>query len=197
MMHKKSSMLAGAMLAALSLTAPAESSPAPTAQTETFRATVQSIGAGPGGQTSAIIQITRWTTDEERAALLQVLAEEGTKPLAEALNKEEEVGFIRFPQMNTRFPSVRLRYARQTEVNGERVIILATDRPIGIVEAVRQNPWTFDYQISLIQLNLDDANTGSGILAVGVEMELDLETNTLGITNMGTNPIRLTNVRPS
>ncbi len=72
-----------------------------------------------------------------------------------------------------------------------------TDRPIGIVEAVRRNPWTFDYQISLIQLNLDDANTGSGILAVGVEMELDLETNTLGITNMGTNPIRLTNVRPS
>ena len=110
---------------------------------------------------------------------------------------QEDVGFIRFPQVQTRFPSVRLRYAREFRQGDQRVIILATDRTIGWVEMMRQPVRTRDARISLIQLTLDADNTGDGVMMVGAELEIDPETNTLSITNVSSQPARLTNVRPT
>ena len=175
--------------AALAVVAPQEE--------ETFRATAQHVGTGPSGQTSVIISIRRWSSDEDRTGLAAVLVEEGSNALADALNKQEEVGFIRFPQVQTRFPSVRLCYAREFRQGDQRVIILATDRALGWVELMRQPVRTRDARISLIQLTLDADNTGDGAMMVGAELEIDPETNTLSITNVSSQPARLTNVRPS
>ena len=179
----------------LGATAFAESGPEPVAQTETFRATVQATGV-VGGQTSVLISISRWSTDAEREELLRILAEEGDKALADALEKQDETGFLRFPGGRTQFPSVRLRYAREFVNEGRRQIVLGTDRPIGLLEAARR-PRTYDYQLSLITLDLGEDNRGTGVMAVGVQMGLDEETGALEIKNMGTQPVRLTNVRPS
>ncbi len=51
-----------------------------------------------------------------------------------ALRKQEETGFLRITGNGsrlTRYPSVRLHYAREFHGNGKRIIRLATDRPIG------------------------------------------------------------------
>ena len=170
--------------------------PAPQEE-QTFRANAQYSGAGPSGQTTVIISISRWSSDEERNELATVLVEEGSNALADALNDQEEVGFIRFPGMQTRFPSVRLRYAREFRQGDQRVIILGTDRALGWVETMRQPVRTRDARISLIQLTLDADNRGDGVMMVGAELEIDSETNTLSITNVATQPVRLTNVRPS
>ena len=109
--------------------------PAPQ-ETQTFRATAQRTGAvGPSGQTTVLISISRWSSDEERNELATVLVDQGSNALADALNKQEEVGFIRFPALQTQFPSVRLRYAREFRQGDERIIILGTDRALGWVES--------------------------------------------------------------
>ncbi len=173
-----------------------------TQEAETFSAIAQHVGTGPGvaaaggGQTRVIIQITRWSTDEQRDELAAVLAERGSNELANALNRQPEVGFIRFPQNQTDFPSVRLRYARQFVDGDQRMIILAADRAIGFVEAMNRNPRTSDSRVSLIQLTMN-GDRGEGVMAVGVEMEIDPETNTLSITNVSSQPARLRNVRKS
>ena len=199
MKHTPVGMRFGALVAALiatltaALFAPAIARPQ---ETETFRATAQHIGSGPSGQTSVIIVVSRWSSDEERDALANALLEDGNDGLYEALVDQEEVGFIRFPSSRTRFPSVRLRYAREFRDGDRRVLRLATDRPIGWVEAVVRPSRTYDNRISIIELQLE-GDEGEGVMAVGVEIEVDEATNTLTITNISSQPVRLVNVRKS
>jgi len=164
-------------------------------QQETFNANAQAVGTGISGQTRVFITISRWSTDEERNELATVLAEQGSNALAEALAKQEETGFIRFPQVQTQFPSVRLRYAREFPTANGRTIILATDRPIGWAEAILRPQRTVNNQISLIQLDVDADGNGEGAMALGVELTVNEETNTLGISTISSQPIRLANVR--
>ena len=114
---------------------------------ETFVAfAVNMSNVGPGGSSTIQITIDRWSTDEERQQLIDALVEEGSEELLKVLQKQEETGFIRGQGAAARlnpFPSTRLRYARDMEVDGKRIIRLATDRPIGFREAV-QNPRTMD-----------------------------------------------------
>jgi hypothetical protein len=43
------------------------------------------------------VTITRWTTDEERNALLQTLAEKGQEKMIDAMRKQKETGCLRLP----------------------------------------------------------------------------------------------------
>ena len=164
---------------------------------ETFSAFAVSMGTvAPGASTTFQITLDRWTTDEERNELI-TLVEKGPEELIEVLRDQEETGFVRVTGRGagrTRFPSVRLHYARDIRIDGKRIIRLATDRPIGMAEAVR-NPRTMDYTFSLIELRLDEKNEGDGTLAVGVEMKYDKEKNTLVLENFSSEPVRLTRVR--
>lgn len=162
---------------------------------ETFRATAQHVGTGPSGQAGAVIQISRWSTDDERNHLARVLVEQGSNALADALNEQEDVGFIRFPTFRAGPPSTRLRYAREFRQGNQRMIILGTDRTIGWAETLVRPQRTIDNRVTLIQLMLDANDEGEGVLALGVEMQVDAATNTLRISNVSSQPIRLTNVR--
>lgn len=164
---------------------------------ESYRAFAVSMGTvAPGASTTFQITIDRWTTDEERNALITTLVEEGPEELLVALQDQEETGFVRISGRGaqlTRFPSVRLRYAREIRTEGGRILRLATDRPIGFAEAVR-NPRTMDYTFSLIELRLDEKNEGEGTLALGMKMKYDKEKNTLVLENYSSGPVRLTKV---
>jgi len=100
-MRMKNLLVIMAIAATLGMTTLADSAAGVAAQTETFRALVQgTTTVGPataGGQTTVLISISRWSTDAERDELLRILAEEGDEPMADALQKQEETGFIRFP----------------------------------------------------------------------------------------------------
>ena len=69
----------------------------------------------------------------------------------------------------------------------------ATNRPIGVWEAVRQ-PRSFEYDLTLIQLTLDSEGKGAGVLAVGVEIGFDKQKNQLVIKNSSSSPIQLTGI---
>jgi hypothetical protein len=181
---------------------------------ETFNAFAVNMGTIHTGATTTLqINITRWSTDEERQKLFTTLVEKGQKDLINALHDMEETGWVRLdhrPDMagmhphrssfrrtamptHKTFPSERLRYAREFEVEDKRRIVLALDRPIPYWEAIGQ-PRTIDYPLTLIVLDVDDKGDGEGKLAVGVKLSFDEENKRLEIENFGSEPVRLTSV---
>jgi hypothetical protein len=155
----------------------------------------------PRGTTVSLqINVTRWSTDEERANLLAQLIENGQEGLVRTLRKQEETGWIRATgtaRARSSFPSERLRYAREIKgEGGDRRIVLALDRPIAMAEAVYMPRWR-DYDVTLIVLDLDAEGKGQGQLAMAVRLGVDEENKTLVIESFGTEPVRLTRVTMS
>ena len=180
---------------------------------EVFEATAVSMGTSnppvipPGRPATLQINITRWTTPEERDALFNELRENGQPALVTKLQAQEETGWIMnrtrstsvSPEARARAgtsaPSQRLRYAWQIDQGaGKRRIVAALDRPIGFAEASRQ-PRGRDHDVTLIVLDVDKKGNGEGQLAMGVQMTVDSENKKLAIENFGTEPVRLTSVR--
>lgn len=171
---------------------------------QTFNAFAVAMGTSnppviPAGRTSTLqINITRWTTDDERVALLSELLENGQKGLVEVLGKQDETGFVRVTTTGVRrnFPSERLRYAREfPREDGGRRIVLALDRYISFYEATFQPRWR-DYDVTLIVMDVDDEGNGEGQLAMGVQLEIN-DQRQLVIESFGTEPVRLTRIRMS
>ena len=173
--------------------------PLPAAEEElplNFQVTaVNMSNVGPRGQARLQIRVNRWSTDEERAKLMEALAAQSgqarDRTLADTLFGKEPVGTIREQQSL----SYDLRYSRSFETpEGGRQIILATDRRIGFAESWRSSR-TLDYNVSLIVLQLDAEGRGEGQLMLGAEFVWDDEKNQVVITNFSSEPIRLTSVR--
>lgn len=171
---------------------------------ETYEAFAVAMGTSnppvipPGRSTTLQININRWTTDEERGRLFLTLIDKGQKDLVDALQDQEETGFVRVTgraSARNPFPSERLRYARQWDLGGgKRRIVLATDRYISLYEQ-RNQPRTRDYDVSFIVMDVDAEGNGEGQLALGVQLGVDTEKKTLVVENFGTEPVRLTNIR--
>ena len=150
---------------------------------------------GPRGQTRLQIQVDRWSTDEERAKLMEALRSQTgrsrDRQLADTLFSKDAVGRIREQQRL----GEDLRYSRSfVAADGSRQIILATDRRLAFAESWRSSR-TLDYNVTLIILNLDAEGRGGGQLMLGAEFVWDEKQNQVVITNFSSEPIRLTSVR--
>ena len=170
---------------------------------QTFEAFAVAMGTSnppviPPGMTATLqINITRWSTDEERDALLRTLAEKGQKDFVKALQKQEECGFVRVTgraAARNPFPSERLRYCREfPREDGGRRLVLGFDRYISFYESAARPRWR-DYDVSLIVMDVDAEGKGVGELAMGVRLSIN-DKRQLVIENFGTEPVRLTNIR--
>jgi hypothetical protein len=172
---------------------------------ETFEAWAVAMGVTnppiipPGTNMTIQINITRWTTEEEREALFAQLVENGQEGLVRALRDQEETGWTR-PRSRggtsrSTFPRETLRYSRQIDLGeGKRRVILALDRPISFREAVHRPRWN-DFDMTLFVMDLDENGEGEGQLYVGVRLALNNETKELVIENFGSEPVRLNRIR--
>ncbi len=166
---------------------------------ETFSALARHIGTGPGGQTRFQITITRWTTPEHRESLLRTLAEEGSDELIRALQSQEETGFVRVPSAAGRGPgtgSDRLKYAWEIREGNQRRIILAADQQLAAF-IIRGTPRVRGHQFTIIDLQLDENDTGEGTMWGTARLGFDAEANTITIQSLSSQPFQLTNVRKS
>lgn len=150
---------------------------------------------GPRGQARIQINVTRWSTEEERNELLEALKASGDarnpRTLADTLFKQEIVGTFR----ETTSLAENLRYSRRVEAaDGSQMIILATDRPLAFFEVWRATRST-DYNVSLIVLNLDADGRGEGQLFGGAQLSWDSAKDQVIIEGFASEPIRLNNVR--
>ncbi len=160
-------------------------------QEERYAGLAQHLGTGPSGQTPIQIVITRWSSIEETQKLVDILAKDGHEKFSEALGDTEETGFLRFPGARTPFPSVRLHLARQFQDGDKRTIMLATNRPVGFLEAARGDR-SLDYDLTMLQLEFDGADAdGTGVFIIGAEISIDTDTHKLTIENMSSQPVQI------
>lgn len=166
---------------------------------ESYRAF--SVAMGPGVAGVLDLHISRWSTDEERKALVESLAQNGQEEMVELLRKQKETGFARTQTgAGMRgWPSVRLHYAREfPQPDGKRVVILVTDRNISMAEAMR-NTRSTDYEVSAVVMELqkgeDGKESGQGTLYLAAELSFDKEKNQIVVENLGYEPVRLTDIK--
>ncbi len=174
------------------LVAPAQAA-AQEGERETFIGfAVVTSGVARGGTTILNMHIDGWTSDADRERLTRAIVGDESSKLVDILRDLDEVGFVQVPGR----PGYRLRYARSVEQGGRRRIILATDRPIGLVESMTSTR-SLRYQITLIELLVDAEGNGEGAVIVGAKIDFDAEEQSVTVTSYGSAPVRLTNVRRS
>lgn len=157
-----------------------------------FRAHAVITNAVPGEQASMVdFTITRWSTDEERQALIKTFHQNGAAALLDALEDTPSVGSLRTPDST----AWDLHYASQTPVEGGgRRIILATDRPIGFWE-LYNNDRSADYPFMLIEIRLNERGEGEGRMSVATRIELSPDGKQLQLENYSSQPVLLRNIR--
>ncbi|HXV59455.1 MAG TPA: hypothetical protein VEK15_02090 [Vicinamibacteria bacterium] len=158
------------------------------------------VAMGPGMTGVLDIHISRWSTDEERQALVESLIQNGQEKTVDLLRKQKETGWTRTQAGRGMrgWPSVRLHYAYQfSQPDGKRVVVLVTDRNIGMAEAVRSGRST-EYEVSGIVMELqkgeDGKEKGQGTLFMAVKLNFDEEKKQLEIESLGVEPVRLTKI---
>ena len=159
-------------------------------QPEHFTANAVSISPQYGtGQQIVDINVTRWSTPAERDRLVMALTSKGQDQLLQELQKMKETGTIRTPD-SLGYP---LRYAYQTpDPEGGRTIVIGTDRPIGFWEATNQ-PRSFDYPFTVIQMHIDRDGTGKGTMSYATR--ITAKNNTIELEDFATQPIMLNNIK--
>jgi len=139
------------------------------------------------------IRVSRWSTAGETERLLTTLKERGPEALLDAVRDARSVGTIRTPG-NLAYD---LRYAHEEMLDdGMRRIVLITDRPISMWEAVNR-PRTIDYPFTLIELRLNSRGEGEGKLNLATRIDVSRTGRTVQLENYDTQPIHLNQVRPS
>lgn len=196
MTHRQSySRCLAAALAAVLLAAPAVAAWAQEGAEENLpqRFTAYAVSMGtvaPGSSARIDIEVSRWSGDDERQELLQTLQDRGGRSLPDALRQREKVGWIR----HRNSLAYDLQYAREHMTEGGRRIVLATDRPLAFVENWTGSR-TLDYNVTLIELVLDDKGEGQGALMLGAELSWNAEKSQLVIESFSSEPVRLTRVK--
>lgn len=137
------------------------------------------------------IWITRYTDGAEEEKLMAALDQKGQDGLLEALRRTAPVGRMRVPgELSTEF-----HYARQSMGrDGRRRIILATDRPIGFLEATRRD-YTLEYPFTMLELRVDDSGVGDGQLFLAAKF---IRTgNLLVLENLATQAVMIWKLKRS
>ena len=160
-------------------------------QPERFTANAVSLSPEYGtGQRIVEINVDRWSPNAERERLVSTLQTKGPNELLKQLQKNKPVGRIRTPDSL----GYDLRYAQQTPLpDGGRMIVIATDRPIGFWEATHQ-PRSIDYPFTVIQMKLDRDGNGSGTLSYATRIVAH-ENNVIELEDFATQPIMLNNIK--
>ena len=194
-----SSLVVAAACCMLCLAAsPGRAEEAEGASAERFRANAISLGglrvggtSAPSGMTTVDFVVQRFSTDAERKQLLEVLKSGGRGELWKTLGKMDPVGRVQIPGRL----GYDLRYAREVaREDGQRLLILATDRPI-LFHETRNLTRSREYDISVVELVVDAEGKGSGTAMPAVQVELDQETGDISLINLNTSPVQLSNVR--
>ena len=160
-------------------------------QPERFTANAVSLSPEYGtGQRIVEITVDRWSPNAERERLVSTLQTKGPNELLKQLQKNKPVGRIRTPDSL----GYDLRYAQQTPLpEGGRMIVIATDRPIGFWEAT-ERPRSIDYPFTVIQMKLDREGNGSGTISYATRIVAH-ENNVIELEDFATQPIMLNNIK--
>jgi len=135
---------------------------------EVFTATVMIVNAPRTGMARLRLTVERWTTDEERAALLKALQDGGTEELVRAMH-ELEAGYLQV-ENNLHWP---IRVASSWETDEGRRVRIATNRPIHFGEYTKRGTRTSDYPVGVIEFTLPPEGKGEGTLLAATRVDFN------------------------
>ncbi len=185
-MRHRPALLAAAALVAMASAWPAAQTNRPAEEFTAVAVQNDNLGAGAG---TVLITVDRWSTDAERNRLVTTLQQQGPDKLLDVLQDMRPVGRIRTPDSL----GYDLRYAHETKgEDGERRIVIATDRPIGFWEATRR-PRTVDYPFTVIQMEIPREGAGKGTLSYATKIVA--RDNIIELENYSTQPIMLNEIQ--
>jgi hypothetical protein len=144
------------------------------------------VGAGAGRAGRVDFDIYRWTTAEERQAILDLIATNDAKKIRKGLDDLEDVGRIRFPGES----GYELVYAWQTKDQGKDIIVLAMNRPMASLPGATSGA-SVDFLVGVAVL---DPTAGTGTVAPAIELAIKPD-GQIDITESAADPIRLTNLK--
>jgi hypothetical protein len=160
-----------------------------TGEPEHFSASYVDINTGRTG--SIDIDVTRWSTNADRQALVQTLFQEGSEQLLSVLRDQRSVGRIYTPGSI----GYELRYAEQRQLpEGGREISLATDRPMSFRELVN-SARSSQYPFTWVQFQMRRDGTGEGKLAVAARITGEEAARVIEVEDFALQPVRLQNIR--
>jgi hypothetical protein len=147
---------------------------------------------GGGGGTTVTIGIYRWSSDEERAALINILKTEGNEQLVADMSQLPQVGYI-FTQGTLAYA---LFYARENTLpDGSKQIVLATNRPISFAGAIA--PGTRQqYNLGVVEMRIPKSGDGEGKIILQGMAKIDDKTGKIEVDNYSGQPTRLMQVKP-
>ncbi len=134
---------------------------------ETFSAGVQIQTAS--GPISATIQvrITRYTPEFDRKMLEDALEHGGYASFVNALRKVPEGGTVVAGD-----GQFSIRMARERKTDKGRTIVVVTNKPVFFVGGARPDAKPrAGYETALIQLEVDDAGVGTGMMAAAARVK--------------------------
>lgn len=164
------------------------------AKFEAFTARTVNMSVGAGQDLK--IDVFRWSTDEERNALLSTLKDKADNALADAVQKAPSIGSI----WTNESLGYSIRYAyRDALPNGSERVILLTDRRFGSWSGQVWKPVSgsgaVDYPFSLVELRLNRTGTGEGKMSLTTRIVADASGKTLVLDGYEAAPILLRNVK--
>jgi len=185
---KKPRLLRLTALAAL-LVSTAASAPAQTnIEPEEFTAFAVAMGAMSSGTAQLIFTVNRWSSEAERDQLFAVLKKEGQKGLLDSIRDAKRVGNLRTPNS----VGYELRLAlMDTGKDGNRRILLFTDRPVGFAEATARPP-SYEYPFTVIDIMMPAEGKGKGTMSIAAK--IIPAGKTILVENYDTQPVQLNNV---
>jgi len=152
-----------------------------------FSAVAVDMSEGTTGAVNVVIE--RWTSNEERAALLSVLGQGGQPKLFTALRRvRPRAGYLQH-RGGVAFP---LRYtSHEVLPDGTRKIVVAADAPVHFVAEPRNRP-SVKYPFTFVEMRLGTDGKGEGRM---------IASNFIAINNGrfeleagGVEPVRLTTI---
>lgn len=164
------------------------------AKHETFTAKTVNMSVGNGQDLK--IDLFRWSSDEERSAIVSALKDNSDKALAAAFQKAASLGTI-WTNENLGYT---IRYAyRDTMSNGSERVILATDGRLGSWSGQVWKPLhasaAIDYAFSVIELHLSRAGMGEGKMSIAGKVVADEPAKTIVLADYDASPILLRPVK--
>lgn len=162
-----------------------------------FNAIMQSTGnQSLNAMGRVMVTIERWSTDAERQGLVDVMGgarldkSGGQDKLLSALQKvKPRTGFLRMPNSI----GWDLRFCRENILpDGTRQIIIATDKPISGMAAVRGSE-SLDFPFTFLELRFPkDSNKGEGRMLQG--SAIAVKDGRIQLENYGIEPVKLTEI---
>lgn len=136
------------------------------------------------------ITVERWSTEAERRRLVEALKQD-EDALLDRLRGLPRVGFIRTP--SALGWDLHYAHVRPADEGGQHVVI-ATDRPISIWEAVHR-PRSIDYPFTFIELRLDREGRGEGKLSLATRVISSSDGGSVQLENYAAQPVQLNEVK--